>query len=474
MRRCGRAAVVSVGAGLLLVLTAVTAGAAPIGVGIVHRAAPTGSSPAAAPASRAVHAAAASNAGVLVYGDARFFGSPTTVSLSAPVVGMASTPDGGGYWLVAADGGVFSYGDAVQHGSAGGIDLYAPIVAMASTPDGGGYWLVALDGGIFAFGDAVFYGSMGGRPLASPIVGMTSTPDGKGYWFVAADGGIFAFGDAVFYGSMGGRPLMSAIVGMAATADAKGYWMVGADGGMFSFGDAAYEGSEGSANLPASVAGMAVTPDGKGYWLAGSGGAVYAFGDAGSYGGDDGVVAQMPIAGIVATPSGHGYWLLEPDAFPTTFSHPGTGSKIVSIAASQIATNPDASQGLFCNPYGPCEEWCALFASWAWEAVGVAIPKYPFVGDIYTWAAANTHVLSATQVLQPGDAVLYGTGPSSTATAVHVGIIAQVWPDGAIDTIEGDSGPGPYGYYSVTVNGPYLPSHSKEYNGVGIFAVAVP
>ena len=30
---------------------------------------------------------------------------------------------------------------------------------MASTPDGGGYWLVASDGGIFTFGDAAFYGS---------------------------------------------------------------------------------------------------------------------------------------------------------------------------------------------------------------------------------------------------------------------------------------------------------------------------
>ena len=30
----------------------------------------------------------------------------------APFVGMAATPDGGGYWLVASDGGVFAYGDA--------------------------------------------------------------------------------------------------------------------------------------------------------------------------------------------------------------------------------------------------------------------------------------------------------------------------------------------------------------------------
>ncbi|MGC8463936.1 MAG: hypothetical protein ACP5P9_09760, partial [Acidimicrobiales bacterium] len=89
-----------------------------------------------------------------------------------------------------------------------------PIVGMAATPDGGGYWEVAADGGIFAFGDAQFYGSMGGHPLNQPIVGMAATPDGGGYWEVASDGGIFSFGDALFYGSMGGHPLNKPIVGM--------------------------------------------------------------------------------------------------------------------------------------------------------------------------------------------------------------------------------------------------------------------
>ncbi len=47
-------------------------------------------------------------------------------------------------------------------GSTGDIQLNQPIVGMAATPDGGGYWLVASDGGIFAFGDAPFWGSAGG------------------------------------------------------------------------------------------------------------------------------------------------------------------------------------------------------------------------------------------------------------------------------------------------------------------------
>ena len=125
-------------------------------------------------------------------------------NLNAPIVGMAPTPTGGGYWMVGADGGVFASGDAGFYGSTGNITLNKPVVGMAATPDGKGYWFVASDGGIFAYGDAAFYGSMGGKPLNKPIVGMAATPDGKGYWLVASDGGIFNYGDAAFYGSMAG------------------------------------------------------------------------------------------------------------------------------------------------------------------------------------------------------------------------------------------------------------------------------
>jgi subtilase family serine protease len=121
-----------------------------------------------------------------------------------------------GYWEVGTDGGLFSFGDLAFYGSMGGKALNAPIVGMASAPDGGGYWLVASDGGVFAFGSAGFDGSMGGKALNAPIVGMASAPDGGGYWLVASDGGVFAFGSARFYGSMGGKPLAAPVVGMAA------------------------------------------------------------------------------------------------------------------------------------------------------------------------------------------------------------------------------------------------------------------
>jgi hypothetical protein len=104
------------------------------------------------------------------------------------------------------------------------LTLNAPIVAIAATPDGGGYWLVAADGGVFTFGDATFEGSLGNLTLNAPIVGIAATPDGGGYWLVAADGGVFTFGDATFEGSDGGTTTQGvSAVGLAARAG--GYWI---------------------------------------------------------------------------------------------------------------------------------------------------------------------------------------------------------------------------------------------------------
>ncbi len=127
-----------------------------------------------------------------------------------PFVGMATTPDGGGYYEVRSDGTVEVFGDAAPYGDLTGRALNAPIIAMATTPDGRGYWLLGADGGIFSFGDAVFHGSTGGMALDQPVVAMAATPDGGGYWLVATDGGVFAFGDAKFLGSMGGTPAQPA------------------------------------------------------------------------------------------------------------------------------------------------------------------------------------------------------------------------------------------------------------------------
>ena len=188
-----------------------------------------------------------------------------------------------GYHLVAKTGSVYSYGDAPFYGSMGGKTLSAPIVGTATTPGDGGYWLVGSDGGIFSFGDAAFYGSTGGMTLNKPVVGMAATPDGKGYWLVASDGGIFAYGDAAFYGSTGSMALNKPIVGMASTPTGGGYWLVASDGGVFSFGNAPFYGTV-AGTTSDTIVSITPTPDGGGYWETASNGQVFQFGDATSAG----------------------------------------------------------------------------------------------------------------------------------------------------------------------------------------------
>jgi hypothetical protein len=248
----------------------------------------------------------ASDGGIFSFGGTKFYGSMGGKPLNQPIVGMATTHDGGGYWEVASDGGLFSFGDAKFYGSMGGVALDAPIVGMATTPDGLGYWEVASDGGMFTFGDATFYGSMGGQPLNQPIVGLSPTADGKGYWLVASDGGIFAFGDAKFYGSMGGKPLNSPVTDMVPGGTKGGYTMVAKDGGLFNFGDAPFLGSLGGVPLSRPIVAMATTPDDGGYWFTDNNGAVSAFGDAGNYGSAPQVLVD-PIVGMAEGPGNGSY-----------------------------------------------------------------------------------------------------------------------------------------------------------------------
>jgi hypothetical protein len=69
---------------------------------------------------------------------------------------------------------VFSFGDAPFYGSMGGTPLNAPVVGIAATPDGKGYWLAAWDGGVFSFGSALFEGSMAGKIMNAPVVGIAT------------------------------------------------------------------------------------------------------------------------------------------------------------------------------------------------------------------------------------------------------------------------------------------------------------
>jgi N-acetylmuramoyl-L-alanine amidase len=343
---------------------------------------------------------------------------------NAPVVGMAATPDGGGYWIVAGDGGIFSYGDAGFLGSVGSLRLNAPIVGLAATPDGGGYWMVARDGGIFSYGDAAFFGSAGSLSLNAPIVGMAATPDGGGYWLVAADGGIFSYGDARFAGSTGALALAAPVVGMAATPDGGGYWLVARDGGIFDYGDAGFFGSAGSLSLAAPIVGMAAGPGGGGYWLVARDGGIFGYGDAPYHGSLGGTALSAPAVGMAATRDGGGYWL-------ALGSAPLAGT-VVGIDPGHNGLNysaPDVVNQTVFNGTGP--EPCDTTGT----ATDGGYSEAQFNFDVASLLEADLEAEGATVVLTRPDNS--GVGPCVTTRAA---IINAAHADVAVD-IHADGGP---------------------------------
>lgn len=209
----------------------------------------------------------------------------STKALKRPVVALAGTPTGQGYWIVGADGGVAPFGDAAPLGSAN-VDPSdsTRIVGIAVTPDGAGYWLSGADGAVYAYGDAANLGSAQGQLApGTQIVGIAATPDGGGYWLAGSDGHVYPFGSAAALNLIGpGAPVGVDVTAIARTADGGGYWLASSDGTVTGFGDAEVfrrVSINGSGQLGRSIA-IAPSPTGRGYWLLGENGRVASYGDA--------------------------------------------------------------------------------------------------------------------------------------------------------------------------------------------------
>jgi hypothetical protein len=153
------------------------------------------------------------------------------------------------------------YGDAQFYGSTGGMQLNSPIVDMARTPSGKGYWLVAADGGVFAFGDAPFHGSLGGT--GASVVAITGHPNSSTYTLLHADGRLTWFAAGTGQTIPGTIPTYAVDL---TTTKTGAYWVLGADGGVITYGTAAFHGAAtGTGRLGAAIAGNA---SGGGYWVA--------------------------------------------------------------------------------------------------------------------------------------------------------------------------------------------------------------
>jgi len=200
-----------------------------------------------------------------------YYGSSAFTWLKRPVVDVASTPSGNGYWLLRSDGRVMAFGDAVKRGAVTANNT--KVVGMSSTLDGGGYWMVTRLGRVLSFGNAADYG--GARSSGATIVDIAATPSSLGYWLFATDGRVFGFGDAAELGNAKN----SRVVG-GDNKGSDGYWLVTEKGRVRSFGSATSLGDLAGIDPGSKVVGLAAAPSTEGYVIVTARGRIFRFGDA--------------------------------------------------------------------------------------------------------------------------------------------------------------------------------------------------
>jgi hypothetical protein len=82
--------------------------------------------------------------GQLVGGGAQF-------SMPYPATAIAEDPSGTGYWAVDQKGQVYTQGTAAYAGGLGSVTLNAPVVGIAAGANDDSYRMVGEDGGVFTF-----------------------------------------------------------------------------------------------------------------------------------------------------------------------------------------------------------------------------------------------------------------------------------------------------------------------------------
>jgi hypothetical protein len=132
---------------------------------------------------------------MFTFGDAKYYGSLGSQHLTSPVVGIAVTPDGKGYWMVTAAGAVYHFGSAKYYGQPLALHPRS-IVQIAPTPTGKGYFVLSSDSHLYTYGDAKYHGA----PIGRSASGIAVTPDGRGYWIGARNGAVATYGNAPYYG----------------------------------------------------------------------------------------------------------------------------------------------------------------------------------------------------------------------------------------------------------------------------------
>ncbi|HET9058419.1 MAG TPA: hypothetical protein VFN61_00745 [Acidimicrobiales bacterium] len=347
-------------------------------------------------------------------------GSTPAPSPAGAVVGIAPTPDGGGYWVVTANGDVYSFGDASQF-CAGQIcpsldsvpAAGAQVVAVAADPTGYGYWLVGADGTVYPEGGAPDNGSLTSPTSSAPVVSMAATADGAGYWLATADGTVYSLGDASGYCPDQSCASLAAgqgtqVVSIIANPTGPGYWLLVADGSVHALSGADAYGS--LAPGAGAAVGMSPSPDGAGYLLATSAGSVSSYGDANNFCAASACSPTDVAADIVGA---------APEGIPTDYL-PGT--PVLGEDLSGIYTNT------------PTVTWAPPADITYGTALGAAqLDATAPVPGTFTYSPAAGAVLGAGDqtiwaTFTPDDTADYSAVTTSVTLTVDQATPAVTWP----------------------------------------------
>jgi peptidoglycan hydrolase-like protein with peptidoglycan-binding domain len=94
-------------------------------------------------------------------------------------------------------------------------------------------------------------------------------------------------------------------------------------------------------------------------------------------------------------------------------------ARIAAVARSQIGQGENP-RGSNCTRYGPCEAWCADFATWVWRQAGVTgIGRIAWVPDLVTWGKRHGS-------WKPGYLNDPKTGDMVIFSGLHVGVVERV------------------------------------------------
>src|SRR5436305_4972931 len=140
---------------------------------------------------------------------------------------------------------------------------------------------------------------------------------------------------------------------------------------------------------------------------------------------------RLPVTGLVDARTAAE--LRQVIAVPKLPSSTGSDvrSRIVAIARSQLGQG-EHPPGSNCTKFGPCEEWCADFATWVWRQAGVAgIGRIAWVPNLPAWGRSRGRWKPGyNNDPQPGDMVIF--------SGLHVGLVERVTA-GTVTIIAGNT-----------------------------------